>query len=128
MDDLEPYFHVSRNDEFREIHWASGGLWDDEFMMNAQRKLLDMSKPFRDDRKGFRVLGDMRDAKTQSTDMAENIRDSQNASAALGVTHMAIVFSSVLAKMQFRRVTAGLECEYFEDKAEALNWLRSAGK
>ena len=128
MADLTPAFNVARKDAQREIHWSASGLWDAAKMAELFSELLDISRPFRHDKMGFRVLGDLRDFAVQPREIAALIEQSQRASAQYGVDRMAIVCSSVLVKQQFRRVSEALECEYFTDKSEAIAWLRSPRK
>ncbi|MEP3421984.1 MAG: STAS/SEC14 domain-containing protein [Erythrobacter sp.] len=124
MQSLAPDFRVTRNDANREIHWVAIGLWTEQTLADLQAKLIQMAKPYLEDRQGFRVLGDLRELAVQSREMAEKIRQSQEASAQLGVERMAFVYSSVLVKQQFRRLSAALEIEFFDNKADAINWLR----
>ncbi len=124
MQRLAPSFTVTREDNPREIHWTVVGLFDQQKIGELFSALLESSKPFRDDRKGFRVLGDLRDFAVQQREVAEMMETSQEVSAQLGVDRMAIVYSSMLVKQQFRRVSDALECEFFDAKADAIAWLR----
>ncbi|MEM7780520.1 MAG: STAS/SEC14 domain-containing protein [Pseudomonadota bacterium] len=125
MQTLAPSFNVSRVDSAREIHWSAAGLWTEAVLQDLQSDLLKTAKPFLEDQKGFRVLGDLREMAVQPGHMAEKMRQSQEASAALGVDRMALVYSSMLVRQQFRRVSEALNCEFFEDRVEAIAWLRS---
>ncbi len=124
METLAPTFTVSRNDGAREVHWSAAGLWTDGKVAELQGALFQAAKPFIDDAKGFRVLGDLREFAVQPRDLAEKMRLSQENSARVGVTRMALLVSSTLVKQQFRRVSAALECQFFSEKAAALAWLR----
>jgi hypothetical protein len=125
MHSLAPKFSVTREDRMREIHWTAVGLWEEKDAYQLYHELLAQSKPFRDDRKGFRVMGDLREFRVQKADIAEHMRNSQETSAQLGVDRMAIVYSSTLLKQQFRRISDALECQFLTDKDAALKWLRS---
>lgn len=124
MQTLAPSFTVQRNQEAREVYWSAAGLWTEETLTALQADLLKAAKPFIDDRRGFRVVGDLREFAVQPRDLAEKMRESQEASAQVGVDRMAILVSSVLVKQQFRRVSEAMECEFFDNKADAINWLR----
>ncbi|MEP5938601.1 MAG: STAS/SEC14 domain-containing protein [Erythrobacter sp.] len=126
MQTLAPEFAIIAHIDAREIHWSASGLWDDATLVELQKSLLRKAKPFLEDQRGFRVLGDLREFSVQPRDMAEKMRQSQESSAQLGVDRMAILVSSVLVKQQFRRVSEALECEFFAEKIEALHWLRSS--
>lgn len=125
MQTLAPSYTVNRHDSAREIHWSAAGLWDQAKVAELFSELLTTCKPFRDDRKGFRVLGDLREFAVQTREVAALIEKSQQSAAQLGVDRMAIVASSVLVKQQFRRVSEALDCRFFDNKAEAIAWLRS---
>jgi len=124
MATLAPTFTVSRDDLRREVHYAVCGLFTVDRIDALFEELRRKSKPFIEDRKGFRVLGDLRQYTVQTRDVAEKMQMSQEVSAKVGVTKMAIVYESVLLKQQFRRVSSALEMGYFRDLPEALAWLR----
>jgi hypothetical protein len=125
MQTLAPSFTVTRIDTAREIHWSAAGLWTEAIIGELQAELLKTAKPFIEDRQGFRVLGDLREMSVQPRELADRMRRSQEDSAHLGVSRMALVVSSVLVKQQFRRVSEALDCEFFPEITEALAWLRS---
>ena len=125
MQTLVPDYYVKRIETPREIHWAASGLLDEAKLNELFSTLLTTSKPFRDDKKGFRVLGDLREFAVQPREIAALIEQSQQASAQYGVDRMAILCTSMLVKQQFRRVSDSLECEFFDTKGDALAWIRS---
>ena len=125
MTQLAPSFSVKRDDAAREIHWTAAGLLDEATLNQLFSLLLAESKPFRDDKKGFRVLGDLREFLVQTREISVLLEQSQTASAAYGVDKMAILYTSILMRQQFRRVSDALECEFFETKTDAIRWLRS---
>ncbi|MEO0463808.1 MAG: STAS/SEC14 domain-containing protein [Pseudomonadota bacterium] len=124
METLAPSFSVKRNDAMREVYYTLSGLFSLQDIDALFSELLKASEPFIHDRKGFRVLGDLREFTVQTREVGEKMRLSQETSAKVGVDKMAIVYSSVLLKQQFRRVSEALECEFFESKADAIAWLR----
>ena len=125
METLAPSFSVSRNDARREIFYSLSGLLTLEVMDQLFAELLGKARPYIDDRKGFRVLGDLRDMTVQTREVADRIKLSQDTSARVGVDKMAILYRSTLMKQQFRRASDALECQFFTDRAEAIAWLRS---
>ena len=125
MQTLAPEFSVTRVEHPREIHWTATGLLDQAKLAQLFSTLLETSKPFRHDKKGFRVLGDLREFAVQPREIAALIEQSQQASADYGVDRMAILCTSMLVKQQFRRVSDALDCQFFDGKAEAIAWLRS---
>lgn len=125
MATLAPTFTVTRNDEMREVYYTITGLFSLEKIEELFAELIHVAKPFIEDRKGFRVLGDLRDFSVQTREVVEQMQLSQDTSAKVGVDKMAIIYSSVLVKQQFRRVSVALDLGMFENKAEAIAWLRS---
>lgn len=125
MTTLAPTFSVTRNQELREVYYTVSGLFTVEKIEELFAELIKVAKPFMDDRKGFRALGDMREFSVQTREVVEQLQLSQDTSAKVGVDKMAIVYSSVLVKQQFRRVSDALQLGMFESKAEALVWLRT---
>ena len=125
METLAPSFSVSRNDARREIYYSLSGLLTLEVTDQLFAELLGKARPYIDDRKGFRVLGDLRDMTVQTREVADRIKLSQDTSARVGVDKMAILYRSTLMKQQFRRASDALECQFFTDRAEAIAWLRS---
>ncbi|MEE4204705.1 MAG: STAS/SEC14 domain-containing protein [Erythrobacter sp.] len=126
MATLAPTFSVTRDDARREVHYALTGLFTLEAIDRFFERLRATARPFIEDRQGFRAIGDLRNYSVQPRDIAERMRMSQDISAKVGVTRMAIVYSSVLQMQQFRRVSNALEMGYFEDMGDALDWLRQA--
>lgn len=124
METLAPSFSVKRNDAMREVYYTLSGLFSLQDIDALFSELLKASEPFIEDREGFRVLGDLREFTVQTREVGEKMRLSQETSAKVGVDKMAIVYSSVLLKQQFRRVSEALECEFFESNADAIAWLR----
>ncbi len=125
MTTLAPTFSVTRNEELREVYYTISGLFTVEKIEELFAELITLARPFIDDRKGFRALGDMREFSVQTREVVDKMQMSQDTSAKVGVDKMAIVYSSVLVKQQFRRVSSALELGMFESKAEALAWLRT---
>jgi len=124
MEELRPNFEVTRDDQRREVHYVLSGLFNHDVMPELFAKLFETSKPLIDDRKGFRVFGDLRALKVQPRDIVEHIQYSQESAARSGVTRMALVYSSTLMMQQFRRVSGALNCEFFQDPDQAIDWLR----
>ncbi|MEE4199961.1 STAS/SEC14 domain-containing protein [Erythrobacter sp.] len=125
MQSLAPAFSVSRHENPREIHWSAAGLWKEEDFLALQKELAEKAKPFIEDGRGFNTLGDLTDFVVQTREMAEKMRKSQDASAAAGVERMALICPSMLVRQQFTRVSGSLNIAFFENRADAIAWLRS---
>ncbi|MGB7419638.1 MAG: hypothetical protein WA918_10710 [Erythrobacter sp.] len=125
MNELAPKFLVSADLERKEVHFACSGYFDMPTMVEFQRELLAKSKPLIERQVSFRTLGDLRGFVTQGRDVAEVIRTVVMESAKLGVTRTAVVADNALAKMQYLRISEGINVEVFDTKGEALGWLRA---
>jgi hypothetical protein len=124
MNQFKPSYTIERDDVRCEIHWTACGLWSAGEAEALTKALFKKSLPFIEAKKSFRVLGDVREFHVQSKEVVEIMEGSQRSSAELGVDRMAIVYSSTLVKMQFRRISEMLEAQFFEDREAALEWLR----
>ncbi|MEM8726062.1 MAG: STAS/SEC14 domain-containing protein, partial [Pseudomonadota bacterium] len=70
------------------------------------------------------ALGDFADFVPQDRTTGEAIRDHLMAAQKYGLRKIAIVSGSPLVKMQYKRLSQGVEVEFFDEKTEALAWLR----
>jgi hypothetical protein len=125
MSDFAPSYSIERDITRRELHWSASGHWTEEEAVKLPKALFLQSLVFIEKGQKFRVLGDLREFHVQNQDVVEVMRGSQEGAAQNGVERMAIVLSSTLLKLQFRRISAGLNLEFFETKEEALLWLRA---
>jgi hypothetical protein len=107
-----------------EVHFAIGGYWDLEGMKRFLFDLGEAAKPFMKAKASFAVLGDFKDFMPQDRATADAIRDSIDAGSRNGLRRFAVLNASPLVRMQYRRIAAGTEVEYFDTRAEALDWLR----
>ena len=124
MHSLVPHFEITRDDVRRELHWTATGLWTLEKAQELPKALYKQSLPFIETKRAFRVFGDLTEFAVQSQDVVDVMQVSQENSAQLGVDRMAILYASILVKIQFRRISDALELKFFEDRDEALAWLR----
>ncbi len=125
MNSLSPTFSVTREDHRREVHYELNGLFTQDNIPALMKALYKASEPFILEKVGFRVMGDLREFSVQTKEIAPYMQASQDASASFGVDKMAIIYSSMLVKQQFKRVSTALDLGTFTDKSEALAWLRS---
>ena len=91
---------------------------------NSPKALYKQSLPFIETKRTFRGFGDLTEFAVQKQEVVDIVQVSQESSAELGVDRMAVQYSSTLVKIQFRRISDALELEFFEDRDEALAWLR----
>ena len=88
------------------------------------RELNDAAAPIVAQRIPIRVLGEMEGFLPQDRQTGEAIRDHLMMSRRYGLQRVAIVSAPVLVKLQYRRLSEGIEVEFFDSKAEAMAWLR----
>lgn len=125
MKALTPSFSVSVDTERREVHFAASGLWDMEVLADFSRELLSSAKPLLGNERPMRVFGDLTGFVTQKREVAEGIGIVMRESAKMGMDRTALLSDSMLAAMQYKRLNEGVMTEVFEDKADAVAWLRA---
>ena len=121
---LEPHYSVTRIDDSGEIHFSMSGFWSMETMAEFQRELLAAGKPFFENGIKMRSLADLRGFVAQNKDVSNAIRTVVVEAIKLGTIRSAVVYDSMLVKMQYARLNEGLDLETFESKDEAIKWLR----
>ncbi|MEQ8411317.1 MAG: STAS/SEC14 domain-containing protein [Erythrobacter sp.] len=126
MASLAPSHSISVDRHHAELHFAISGLWTVASMQDFLVELREKVKPFLRDRAPFSALGDLRDFVPQDRQTAQVIRDSLLVARDNGLTRFAVVSSAPLVRMQYRRITDGVEVEFFDAPDEARRWLRSA--
>ena len=107
-----------------EIHFACGGFWDTETMRRFLEELNQKTVPLIKAGKPIYALGDFTDALPQDRETADLVADHLANARNFGLKRVAIVNATALMKMQYRRVSKGLEVEFFEDVRSAERWLR----
>lgn len=120
---LTPSFSVKVELDNREVHFAARGLWDQEVLADFSRELLSKAKPLLDGN-GMRVFADLTGFVAQTREIAAGIGVIMKESGKLGMDRTALLSDSVLAAMQYKRLNEGIRTEVFENRAEALAWLR----
>ncbi|MEM9501597.1 MAG: hypothetical protein AAF941_07090 [Pseudomonadota bacterium] len=126
MSNFAPVHSISVDIEHAELHFAIGGLWTFDAMKDFLYELGEAAKPFMKERKPFSSAGDLREFVPQNRETADAIRDTLLLGQKNGMKRFAVVTTSPLVKMQYRRLTSGLEVEFFDVPAAAQSWLRSS--
>ncbi len=125
MQSLAPSFSMTADLVRKEFHFTASGMWTEATLADFSRALLAEAKPFYSEGIKMRVLGDLTGFVTQTREIAEGIRVVVQESARLGVVRTAIISDSQLATMQYKRINDGINLKVFDDKAQALAWLRN---
>ena len=125
MDSLNPIGDIQCDPLRGEICFAVSGLWHLDKMESFLRGLTKAAIPIVEARKPIRVLGDMSGFVAQTRDTGTAMRDHLLNARKFGLKRVAIMGASALAKLQYKRLSDGIEVEYFDNKDDALRWLRS---
>jgi hypothetical protein len=124
MNTLTTHYKISRNVEMGEVYFEISGFWKLAEMKAYLRELNDAAAPIVAQRIPIRVLGEMEGFLPQDRQTGEAIRDHLMMSRRYGLQRVAIVSAPVLVKLQYRRLSEGIEVEFFDSKADAMAWLR----
>ena len=108
-----------------ELHYKCGGFWSVDTIDEMFDTLNSTSLPLVKAHKPIYSLGDFTDAIPQDRETAQKIADFLRNAAKFGLIRTAIYGAPALMKLQYKRVSQGIEVEFFDTKAEAVAWLRA---
>lgn len=124
MDDLTPKHEITSNQETGEIIFTVTGFWDLEGINTLHSELNQHAFPlFKADKK-IQVMGDMDGFVPQAREVGEAIADHLVQSQDFNLSRIAIYNASSLVRMQYKRVSTGIDVEFFDNRTDALRWLR----
>ncbi|MEM9085382.1 MAG: STAS/SEC14 domain-containing protein [Pseudomonadota bacterium] len=124
MATLAPTSSIRADDQRRELYFAIAGFWQLEDMRAFLDDLAKAAAPFLRAKRRFAAIGNLAEFVPQDRATADAIRDSLLLGNRNGLTKFAVVSPPPLVKLQYKRIGAGLDVEFFDDEASALNWLR----
>ncbi|MBH5321846.1 STAS/SEC14 domain-containing protein [Aurantiacibacter sediminis] len=124
MANLDPTYRIDIDDEHGEIHFAVAGYWDRDRMLGFLKELDANATPILMSRNRLRALGDMSELTAQNREVGELISKHLQGAQRAGLERIAIVTDSATVRMQYRRLSEGLDVAFFSSQAEALAWLR----
>ena len=125
MKSLAPTFKISADQDIGEVQFACTGLWDMDTMVEFQRELVAASKPMFERGQKMRSLADLRGFSAQTKEVSDAIRIVVVEAIKLGTERTAIIVDSTLVGMQYRRLNEGLPLEIFDNRMDAIAWLRA---
>lgn len=128
MGSLKPSHAIRADLGEAEVFFAIGGYWNASDMRAFLFDLGEAAKPLMRDRRPFDVIGDLGEFVPQDRETAGAIRETILVGRKNGLRRFAIVAPPPLVKMQYRRLTEGIEVEFFDDVHSARSWLRSDPK
>ncbi|MDJ0641690.1 MAG: STAS/SEC14 domain-containing protein [Erythrobacter sp.] len=124
METLAPTAYMSADPKLGEVFFTIAGLWEPERMRAFLRSLLETSYPIIEQERPIHLLGDLNGFVAQTRDTGEVMRENLMEWRDHGLSRVAIFGASTLAKLQYKRLSDGLDVEFFETKISALEWLR----
>ncbi|KLE31747.1 STAS/SEC14 domain-containing protein [Aurantiacibacter gangjinensis] len=123
MEHLKPWHELALDTEHREVHFTLGGFFTLDEMKSFVREMDQLALTLITTGPTMKGLGDLRNLVPQRAEVAEFTRSHLVTAQKAGLTHVAIM-APPLVRMQYRRLSEGLEVGFFDDKPEALAWLR----
>ena len=123
MTDLKPQYTINIETALREVHFSVAGFFSLEQMKAFLHELDSKARVLVQPGAELHALGDMSRAMPQSADVAEYLRKHLLACKEAGLTRIAII-APPLVRMQYKRLSEGLEVEFFDDADAAKTWLR----
>lgn len=120
-----PKHAVALHEEHCEVHFSIAGFWTLEYFSDFLDDVNAAALPLMKARKPIYALGDFADFVPQDRKTGEAIRDHLMAAQKYGLKRIAIVAGSPLVKMQYKRLSEGVEVEFFDGKTDAIAWLRT---
>ncbi len=125
MTDLTPRYAVHVDEARGEIHFETSGLFDmatmDAFLAETNAK----AGPLLAKGQKLRSLGDLSNYATQTPEIGAKMADTLQRAEEFGIEKTAIIITSTLLKMQYSRVSEGRNVSIFDNKSDAIAWLRS---
>ena len=86
--------------------------------------LAEEAKPLMRRHEPFGALGDLTQFVPQDRQTAAAIRSALLMAGKNGLTRFAIVNPAALVKLQYKRITEGMEVDFFTNGQDARTWLR----
>ncbi|UAB77520.1 STAS/SEC14 domain-containing protein [Erythrobacter sp. SCSIO 43205] len=125
MDVVDAFYESRLIENKCELHYSCGGLWDEKSMQEMFDSFKETVMPLLKARKEYSSIGDFTKALPQDRGTAQVMLTNLEKATKYGLKRSAIVGASSLMKMQYRRVAAGVNVEFFDNQADALRWVRS---
>ncbi len=121
---MEPKHSISIDLDHSELHFSLSGFWNEELVQDFLQEAHTVAAPLVETGKPYSLLGDLREFVPQDRATAAAIENSNKEALNYGVKRLALVTTSPLVKLQYRRITEGLNAEFFEEPQAAKEWLR----
>jgi len=126
MEKLKTRHSIALHEEHCEVHFRIAGYWEADAMRAFQDRLSHACVPLVQAGKPLHVMGEMADFVPQSRETANMIRKHLEFSRKFGLKKVAILNPSRLVRDQYRRVSKGIDVQFFTNRIDAIAWLRGA--
>jgi len=124
MTELAPKHGLTTDETRGEMYFNLSGFFElediDDFLSEVNRQGAPLAGPD----KTVPILGDFEGFVAQSQEVAERLRNHLLAAKDVGLKRIAIINVTPLAKMQYKRLSQSLDVEFFDNKQDALEWMR----
>lgn len=120
----QAYQEITLLEDRAEMHIRFGGLWNPAFTREKMDEMSKAALPLIKAGRPIYSLTDFTDALPQDQESASIIGKHLQDSVHFGLKRVAVLNASNLMKMQYKRLSKGIDVAFFTSKAEALRWLR----
>jgi hypothetical protein len=124
MEDLKKSHSSTLIEEHCEVHTAIAGFWSRDAIQEYFDSVNETAIPLMKARKPIYTVVDFTGFVPQDRETSEAIRDHLVTCVKFGLQRIAIIGASPLTMMQYKRLSQGIEVNFVDSKAEAINWLR----
>ena len=124
MEDLTPTYSVHVDEDRCELHFTTSGLFDFDSMNAFNQEIAKAVGPILAQKRTMRALGDLSGYAVQSREISAKMAETLAAAEAVGIERVAIIMTSTLVRMQYQRISEGRNVKIFDNRTEALEWLR----
>lgn len=125
MSKLDPTHTISSDMARGEVSFVIAGFWTAEKIKPFLAELDSHALPIAREKRPIYAIGNMRDFVPQGRETAAEIADHLHRSKRAGLRKIAIIDPAPLVKLQYKRVSEGIEVEFFSSEAAGRNWLYS---
>lgn len=124
MESLAPIHSVTSNLSLGEVSFTVTGFCDHEAIETLHADLDRHAFPIFKAGKKIHVLGNMDGFVPQSRETGDAIRAHLTRAQNFNLTRVAIYNASALVKQQYKRISTGIDVAFFDNRTDALRWLR----
>ncbi|MEL6531199.1 MAG: hypothetical protein AAGK01_05920 [Pseudomonadota bacterium] len=124
METTRPKYTVALDEARSEFHSSIGGFWSTDSIQEYFDAVNEATMPLLKARSPIYALVDFSDFVPQDRATGDAIRDHLHMSKKYGLKRLAILGASPLTTMQYKRLSDGINVEFFDSKIDAITWLR----